>query len=201
MNRKLPFQETIKSRNLHPHPVEIGANHGADEEDGELKDAKDEAVLGGHAALLLGLVRVEGRLHGDGHGVAEVDHDEGERDEPLLAAEVHAEHCCGVENRLFASRVSRFLALRLQPICSTSSLYLCVAFERLILSSVLRARTAAAHYPNWKSEGHESKLGLGSTSLLPSANSPRHLKMTRLQLQTLYRDRVFLVQMKIFNIF
>ena len=110
--QKSPFSQTVKSRNLHSHPVEIGANDGADEEDGELKYAKDEAVLGGHAALLLGLVRVEGRLHGDGHGVAEVDHDEGERDEPLLAAEVHAEHCCGVENRLFASRVSRFLALR-----------------------------------------------------------------------------------------
>ena len=91
------FPETVSCQNLHSHPVEIGANHRADEEDGELEDAEDEAVLGGHAALLLGLVRVEGRLHGDGHGVAEVDHDEGERDEPLLAAEVHAEHCCGVE--------------------------------------------------------------------------------------------------------
>ena len=78
---------------LHAHPVEVGADDGADEEDGELEDAEDEAVLGGDAALLLGLVRVEGRLHGHRHGVAEVDHHEGDGDQPLLAAEVHPEHC------------------------------------------------------------------------------------------------------------
>ena len=110
--QKSTFPQTIKCcHNLHPHPVEIGANDRADEEDGELEDAEDEAVLGWHAALLLGLVRVEGRLHGDGHGVAEVDHDEGDGDEPLLAVEVHSEHCGGTRFNILSPQYSRFAPL------------------------------------------------------------------------------------------
>ena len=72
---------------------------------------------------------VEGRLHGDGHGIAEVDHNESKRDEPLLAAEVHAPKHRG-ENRSIATSFkfcrSRFAPLRF--------LYLCLELEPLVVS-------------------------------------------------------------------
>ena len=60
---------------LRPEPVDVLAEVGRHQEDGELKDAEDEAVLGGRGALLLGLCRVERglqthayRLTGEGRG-------------------------------------------------------------------------------------------------------------------------------------
>ena len=73
---------------LHSHSVQIRSYDGTDKKHCQLKYSKNQPIFGWHATLLLGLVRVEWGLHGDAHGIAEVDHDEGKHHKPLLAAVV-----------------------------------------------------------------------------------------------------------------
>ena len=70
----------------------IDTNHWAHKEDCELVNAKYEAKLVSFATFLLCLLRIEGSQHGESNGIAEVDHDKRNYDQPLLAAEVNPKH-------------------------------------------------------------------------------------------------------------
>ena len=54
-------------RYLHSKSVQVCADDGAHDEDGQLEDAKDEAVLGGDTAFFLGLLRIEWGLNSSKH--------------------------------------------------------------------------------------------------------------------------------------
>ena len=56
------YQNSKKNFHLHSQPVEVSPDDGADDEDGQLEDPEDEAVLRRDAALLFGLLRIERSL-------------------------------------------------------------------------------------------------------------------------------------------
>ena len=89
---------------LHTNFLDARPNNGTDEEDGDLKGAKNETKVPNFQPLADSLARIErslttrfnaskvhnmsiGHLHGDTHGIAEIDNDEGDDGEPLLLRE------------------------------------------------------------------------------------------------------------------
>ena len=73
-------------------PAQVLSHDWTDDEDGQLEDAEDEAVLRGRGPLLLGLVRVERGLKGNANGGTKICDREHEKCQLLTTVEVGAKH-------------------------------------------------------------------------------------------------------------
>lgn len=73
-------------------PAEVFSDNGTNDEDGQLEDPEDEAVLGRGGPLFLGLVWVEGCLQRHADGRTEVSDGEHKNCQLLTPIELEEKH-------------------------------------------------------------------------------------------------------------